>query len=273
MDGHRKRIMSKFSIITVCFNSDKTIRDTIESVLSQQYSDIEYIIINGASTDKTQAIINEYADCIDVVVNELDRGIYDAMNKGLSLATGDWIGFLNADDFYSDKSVLCTIAEQFQASPDSDLVYGDVIFVDQKNQSQVIRHYRSANFKAWKLRFGRMPPHPGTFITRRAYESVGKYSLEYQISADYEMFVRLLLVHRFKLTRLDRVLVKMRAGGLSTSGIRSSFILNQEIIKACRNNGVYTNWLLVLSKLPLKLMELLPRFSKSKVRHNSPGDD
>lgn len=254
----------KFSIITVCFNCDSTIRDTIESVISQDYPDVEYIIVNGASTDNTQSIINEYSDRIDAVVNEPDNGIYDAMNKGLALTTGEWVGILNADDFYQNPSVISNIAKCIDDSPDSDLVYGDVVFVDPKNVSNVTRYYRSSNFKAWQLRFGRMPPHPATFISRNAYQIAGNYELDYKISADYEMLVRLLLVHNFKITRLDALLVRMRSGGVSTSGLRSNFILNREIIKACRDNGIYTNWLFVLSKIPSKLLELGPKLRFKK---------
>lgn len=249
----------KISIITVCYNSEATIRDTIESVLSQDYPDIEYIVVDGASTDATLTVVGEYRERITQVVSEPDSGIYDAMNKGISQATGDVIGILNSDDFYQTNTVISDVVACFQRFPQSDIVFGDVVFVQPENLNRIVRHYRAERFKPWKLRFGWMPPHPATFITRRAYQCAGKYSLEYQIAADYEMLVRLFLVQRFKIARLDKVLVRMRAGGVSTAGIKSSICLNKEIVRACRENGIYTNLVFVLSKFPFKVMELLFR--------------
>ncbi|MEH6559644.1 MAG: glycosyltransferase family 2 protein [Oceanicoccus sp.] len=254
----------KISIITVCRNSELTIRDCIESVIAQNHHDIEYIVVDGASTDGTMRVIREYSEYISSMVSQPDKGIYDAMNKGLGIATGDVIGFLNSDDFYQDNSVLSEVIDCFQRSPRSDLVIGDVVFVQPDNLERVVRYYSSAGFKPWKLRFGFMPPHPATFITREAYQRVGCYSLGYQISADYEMFVRLLLLHNSAVTRIDNVLVKMRVGGVSTSGLRNSIRLNMEIVRACRENGVYTNLIFILSKIPFKLLELLPGLRTKK---------
>jgi glycosyltransferase involved in cell wall biosynthesis len=245
----------KVSIVTVCYNSEATIRDTIESVLAQSYADIEYIIVDGASSDRTMEIVDEYKDHIAKVVSEPDKGIYDAMNKGIKLATGDVVGILNSDDFYQGDSVIQDVAYQFAVCRDSDLVFGDVVFVAPQNLEKIIRYYRSSHFKPWKLRFGWMPAHPATFIKKRAYELVGPYSTDYKISSDYEMFVRLLLVHKLSFSIIDKVLVRMRTGGMSTAGIRSRLLLNQEIVKACRENRVYTNLFLVLLKIPFKLME------------------
>ncbi|MDX2464379.1 MAG: glycosyltransferase family 2 protein [Porticoccus sp.] len=249
----------KVTIITVCFNSERTINGTIESVLSQTYDNIEYIIVDGNSTDGTMDVVNNYIDDIDIVVSEPDKGIYDAMNKGLSLASGDVIGILNSDDFYTYKDVIKRVVEQFSQYPDSDIVFGDVVFVDPLNTDKIVRFYNSRRFKPWKLRFGWMPPHPATFIKKDTYNSSGQYSLDYKISADYEMFVRLLMVNSGVISRLDGVLVKMRAGGISTSGIRNSFLLNKEIVRACRSNGVYTNFFFILLKLPLKMIELFKK--------------
>lgn len=246
----------KISIITVCYNSESTIRDTIESILAQTYSDIEYIIVDGASSDGTMAIVDEYKDFIATVVSEPDKGIYDAMNKGIELATGDVVGILNSDDFYQNNDAIQDIVCQFNSFPDSDLVFGDVVFIAPDNLEKIVRFYRSDHFKPWKLRFGWMPPHPASFIKKRAYDQVGVYSLDYTISSDYEMFVRLLLVHRLSFSRINKILVRMRAGGVSTASIKSRLLLNKEIVQACKDNGVYTNLLFVLSKLPFKLMEL-----------------
>lgn len=246
----------KVSVITTCFNSSKTIRDTIESVLAQTHSDVEHVIVDGASSDDTMKIVNEYHASFGAVISEPDKGLYDAMNKGVNAANGDIIGILNSDDFFEDKEVIEKIVEVFEISTPPDLVFGDVAFVRPGDLNTVSRKYRAAHFRPWKLRFGWMPPHPATFVRKELYEKVGKYRLDMKIAADYEMFVRWLLVNGFSYSHIDKVIVRMRSGGISTSGIKSSFLLNQEIVRACRSNGIYTNLLLVLTKIPFKLLEL-----------------
>ncbi|MDN5869894.1 MAG: glycosyltransferase [Nitrococcus sp.] len=249
----------KISIITVCCNSAETIRDTIESVLSQTFPDVEYIIVDGESSDGTLSIVNEYRDRITRVISEPDQGIYDAMNKGVRASSGDVIGTLNSDDFFEDNGVLECIAACFEEDNEVDIVFGDVVFVKPRAISEVVRYYTSARFRPWMLRFGWMPPHPSTYVRKSAYMASGLYRLNYKIAADYEMFVRWLLVKRLIFRRIDKVLVRMRAGGASTSGFKSSIVLNREIVEACRSNGVYTNIPFVLSKIPLKLVELVHR--------------
>ncbi len=249
----------RVSVITVCYNSAITVRDTIESVLTQTHSNIEYIIVDGASTDNTLAIIGEYQGRITRIISEPDKGLYDAMNKGILTASGDIIGILNSDDIYENAHVISDIAAHFAVHSHSDLIFGDVVFVKHDQLDTVTRYYSAQHFKAWKLRFGWMPPHPATFIRTTAYQQTGLYSLNYKISADYEMFVRMLLVKRLAYTRINQVLVRMRTGGISSSGIRSSIHLNNEIVTACRANGIYTNMALVLTKIPFKLFELIRR--------------
>lgn len=247
----------KISIITVCYNSVETIRDTLESVLQQDYLNIEYIIVDGGSNDGTLDILREYQSGISKVISESDKGIYDAMNKGIQAATGDVIGILNSDDFYANPNVISEVANVFKSNQRLDMVFGDVVFVDPANTDKIVRYYDSGKFKSWKLRFGWMPPHTASFITRSAYEQVGNYSLDYKISADYEFFVRMLLIHKLSFLRINNVLVKMRSGGISTSGFKSSLLLNNEIVKSCKSNGVYTNLFFVLLKIPLKILELI----------------
>ena len=249
----------KITIVTVCFNSEKTIRDTIESVLSQDYPEIEHIIIDGLSKDNTMSIVSEYDNKLAKVISEPDQGIYDAMNKGIQLSTGDIVGILNSDDFFEYPSVISDVVNCFRSNPDASCVIGDVVFVNPVNTRNIIRFYSSKNFRRWKLRFGWMPPHTATFIKRAAYDQVGVYSLDYKISADYEFFVRMLMVHRLAYARIDKVLVRMRAGGISTSGIKNSLLLNSEIVKACKRNGVYTNLFFVLLKIPFKILELIKK--------------
>ena len=249
----------KVSIITVSYNSASTIKDTIESVASQTYDNIEYIVVDGNSKDKTVDIVTSYSKVIDKVVSEPDKGIYDAMNKGVQLATGDIVGILNSDDFYETTTVIEDIVKHFKNNKSSDIVFGDVVFVEPNNLKKVVRYYSSEKFKSSKLRFGWMPPHPATFIRKSVYDKYGLYKLGYKISADYEMFVRLLMVAKLSFSRIDKIIVRMRSGGASTDGIQSSITLNKEIVKACRENGIYTNLFIVLLKMPFKLLELIKR--------------
>lgn len=249
----------KVSIITVCFNSAETITGTLKSLASQSYKDIEHIIVDGGSSDRTLEIVDANRCDRTKVISESDDGLYDAMNKGIKLATGDIIGILNSDDFFESDDVVAAVIDTFLQSPECDLVFGDVVFVDQDHLSKVTRYYGAQNFRPWKLRFGWMPPHPATFVRRSAYEKVGGYRLDMRISADYEMFVRWLLKARLRWKHLNKVLVRMRSGGVSTSGVRSSITLNREIVRACRVNGIYTNLFMVLSKIPFKLLELVRR--------------
>jgi len=247
----------KVSIITVAYNAESSIRDAIESVVSQRYKNIEYIIIDGNSSDQTLSIIREYSDKIQSVVSEPDNGIYDAMNKGIVAATGDIIGILNADDFYANSRVISDVVSEFQNNLDLDVIIGKMVYVDFSDKDKVVRSYNSERFCPWKLRFGWMPPHLATFIKKSVYDDVGLYSQEYKIAADYEMFVRIFLIRHVNYTKIDKILVKMRLGGISTSGIRSNLIIGAEMVKACKSNGVYTNIFFVMSRLPLKAMELI----------------
>lgn len=249
----------KISIITVCFNSEETIRSTIESVQSQNYSDVEYIIVDGRSTDSTMSLIEEYGSEISGVICEADEGLYDAMNKGIEASSGDVVGILNSDDVFIDEFVLSEVVACFEENRESDIVFGDVVYARPNKPGELVRYYSSRHFQSWKLRFGWMPPHPATFIRSDVYESVGKYSLEYKISADYDFFIRAFMIHKYRFSRIDRALVKMTLGGISSSGLSSNIKLNLEIVDACRNNGVYTNIFMVLSKIPFKLLELYRR--------------
>jgi glycosyltransferase involved in cell wall biosynthesis len=247
----------KISIITVCLNSAATIRDAVESVAAQDYAAREYIVVDGGSTDGTVGIVREYGEQVSRLISGPDQGIYDALNKGIAAATGDVIGVLHADDVYETPGVLSAVAGAFAAAPDAEIVFGDLVFVKPDDLGRVVRSYSSKSFRPWRLRFGWMPPHPASFFRRSAYERIGPYAIDLKISSDYEVFVKAFLVHRLKYARIDQVLVRMRAGGLSTSGLGSSLRLNREIVTACRRNGIYTNLPLVLLKTPFKLMELV----------------
>lgn len=253
-----KHLVKKISIITVCFNSAVTIRDTIESVLSQDYPNIEYIIVDGASKDETMDIVREYEGQIDTVISSPDKGIYDAMNKGIRLATGDVVGLLNSDDFYADESVITQLVGCME-SAGADTVFADLVIVDANNTGRIIRYYDSSTFYPGRLRYGWMPAHPTFFVKRELYDKHGIFSLDYRIAADFDMVARLLYAESVSYSYLPRVVVKMRAGGASTSGIKNSWTLNREIVKACRANGIKTSLPRVLLKIPVKLMEYIKK--------------
>lgn len=243
----------KVSIITVSYNSEKTIRDTIQSVLSQDYPDVEYIVIDGGSTDGTMDIVGQYRRHISRVVSEPDQGIYDAMNKGIALAEGDVIGFLNSDDMYMSSSAVTELMTPIKTQG-VDAAFADLIVVDAVDTEKVLRYYDSSYFSPKKFRFGWMPAHPTYFAKKSAYLSAGKYSLDYQIAADYEMLVRMLYVNQLKYAYIKKPLVKMRMGGASSASLRSNWILNCEIVRACRSNGIFTILPIVLLKIPQKLI-------------------
>lgn len=242
----------KVSIITVSFNSAKTIADTIESVLSQDFPQIEYIVIDGGSSDGTVEIIQQYQDRITHWVSEKDHGMYDAMNKGIALATGDVIGILNSDDVYMNDHIVSELMELMKAKR-AQVVFADLILVDQDHPQKVLRYYDSGHFHPNKFKYGWMPAHPTVFVMRELYEAVGQFSTTYQIAADYEMLIRILAIQRARYAYLPKPVVRMRSGGASTAGLSRNWILNQEIVRACKENGIYSNMAMLLLKLPFKL--------------------
>lgn len=243
------------TVITVAFNSAATIEDTILSVIEQSYSNIEYLIIDGGSTDGTLDIIKKYEGKIDYWVSEKDSGIYDAMNKGISLATGDYIGMLNSDDFFSDASAMDGIVSGALSS-NADAVFSCLDIVDPSNLDRILRKYRISRFSLFMLRIGVMPPHPTFYCRKSCYEMAGGYRTDFRIAADFEMLVRLLIKENITWHFIDKVTVKMRSGGLSSSGIKSRLVVNREIIRACSVNGLYTNIFILALKAPVRLREL-----------------
>ena len=183
----------KVSIITVCFNSSKTIEETIQSVLSQDYPNIEYLVIDGGSIDGTQTIIQKYQGKIASWVSEPDQGMYAAMNKGISMATGDVIGILNSDDVYVSSRAVSELM-YVMSKAKADVVFADLILVDQNNLNKVLRYYDSGRFQPRKFRWGWMPAHPTVFVKKKYYDRVGLFALDYQIAADYEMLIRILAI-------------------------------------------------------------------------------
>jgi len=245
----------KISLITVTYNSAATLQDTIDSVARQDFKNVEYIIVDGASKDNTVDIIKRNHNHVAHWISEPDKGIYDAMNKGLKMATGDVVGIINSDDFYHEANVLSTVMQQFE-DPGIDAVFGDLVFVDPANLAKVVRKYSSRNWHPGKFARGFMPAHPTFFVRKKYYEQFGFFKTDYKIAADYELLIRFLYVHKLRYHYLPITMVTMRKGGVSSNGIRSNIILNNEIIRGCRENGIKTNVLKIYPKYFVKLFEL-----------------
>lgn len=251
------------SIITVSYNSVNTISDTIKSVLSQTYPNIEYIIIDGFSNDGTNELIKSSGDKITKHISEEDNGIYDAMNKGIKLASGEIIGILNSDDFFYSENIIEKVVEAFNNS-DVDAVYGDIQFVDCKNTSKVVRYYSSKKFNPNKFKYGIMPAHPSFYVKKELFDKIGDYKTNYKIAADYELLLRFLYKNQIKSKYIELPFVSMRTGGVSNKSIRSNFILNKEIKRACTENGIKTNYGYIYSKYFKKVFEFFGNKSLNK---------
>jgi glycosyltransferase involved in cell wall biosynthesis len=251
------KIEMKVSIITVVWNNKDTIKDTIDSVLAQTYENIEYLIIDGASTDGTVKIVRSYGAKINEFVSERDQGLYDAMNKGIALATGDIIGMLNSDDFYINRFVIERVVNEFKDKK-VDSVYADLVYVEPKNLNKTVRYYDSSKFNPSKFSYGWMPAHPTFFVKRKAYEKYGVFRTDLKIAADFDILVRFLYVHKISYSYIKEALVKMRTGGVSTS-FNSIWINNIETLRVCKGNGIKTNIFKILSKYPAKILGLLKK--------------
>ena len=248
----------KISIITVAYNAESTIAQAIASVAGQDYADVEYIVIDGQSDDGTAGIVRSHGDKINRFISEPDKGIYDAMNKGIDMANGEVVGMLNADDFYAGPSVLSKVMKTFE-NPEVDAVFGDIVFLSSENPEKTVRNYSSKHWHPGKFAWGFMPAHPSFFVRRKFYEQFGKFKTDYRIAADYELLIRFLYVHKLRYRYLSECFVKMRTGGASTRNMKSNIILNREIIRGCRENGIRTNVAMVYSKYFRKIFELVPR--------------
>jgi glycosyltransferase involved in cell wall biosynthesis len=246
------------TIITVVFNDIENIQETINSVLSQTYPSIEYIIIDGGSYDGTKEIILNNEKILSYWVSEPDEGIYDAINKGIEVANGDIIGLLHSGDIFYDINSLQLIVDEFVNS-NKDSIFGDVDIVKSRDINATIRHYSGKHFSKWRLRIGLAPPHPTFYCRRTVYEKVGKYVTTYRVSADYEMMVRVYYKYNISYSYINQTLVKMRQGGESNNGMIGQFQQNMEIIHAAKSNNFYTNVLLVAVKLPFRLIQYFSR--------------
>ena len=233
----------KISIVTVTYNSANTIACTIESVLKQKYEDYEYIVVDGGSKDATIDIIKEWEPKFNGRmrwISEKDKGMYDGINKGIRMSTGDVVGIINSDDFYHREDIFQIINDTFKAHKGIEAIYGDVRFVNPNNLNKTVRYYSSKNFKPWRFRFGFMPAHPTFFTYKRNFEKYGFYKYDYHIAADYELLIRHLYVNKIPSLYVPVDFMKMRTGGRSTDGIQANIRLNKEIVRACSENGIWT---------------------------------
>lgn len=245
----------KISIVTTTYNRIGTLKDTIDSVLRQTYQNIEYIIIDGGSTDGSVDLIRSYEPLFKgrmKWVSQPDHGLYDGMNKGIRMASGDVIGILNSDDYFTADDIIEQVALHINGY---DAVYGDVHFIHPADPNHCIRYYSSRYFRRWQMRFGYMPAHPSFYAKKEVYDKYGCYSLEYQLAADFDLMVRLFCKHRIHAKYIHRDFVTMRIGGLSNRNLKNRLTLTLEDAIACRKHGVYSNLLMSPIKYITKIFE------------------
>lgn len=258
----------KISIITATYNSATTVKDTFESVLAQKYKDIEYIIVDGLSKDNTIDIIKEYEPRFEGrmrYISEKDKGLYDAMNKGIAMATGDVVGILNSDDFYTSEDILSTIAETMK-NTEIDAIYGDIHFVNDNNLNKCVRYYSSHVFSRSLMRYGFMPAHPSFYCRRSVYTKYGAFDTSYKIGADFESLLRYIFINRINTVYIKRDFVTMRTGGASTEGFSSRKQIMKDHLRALKSNGIYSNVFMLCLRYPYKIYEILTSGLKYKSR-------
>ena len=249
----------KISVITVCYNSAKTIGYTLRSVREQTHGDIEHIIVDGCSNDDTLEVVKAEGLHVTKVVSERDKGIYDAMNKGIALASGEIVAFINADDFYASPCVLTTVAVAFENSG-ADCCYGDLCYVSQVDPTRTVRYWRSADFVPGSFEKSWCPPHPTFFVRRSVYQRLGGFDLSFKIAADFELMARYLEATRISSCYIPKVLVKMRLGGTTNRSLSNIFKQNAEIRRALSKNGLHSSLVsFVLNKLVTRAIQFVRR--------------
>lgn len=249
---------TKISIVTTCFNSGKTIKDTLESVLAQSYQNYELIIKDGASKDDTVAICKAYESRFEGrlrIISAPDKGIYDAMNIGVSLATGDVVGILNSDDFYTSDDILEKVAEKMQ-DEQLDAVYGDVHYISPDDLNKCVRYYSSKKFKPSLMRYGYMPAHPSFYCRRELFDKFGFFDTQYRIAADFDLLLRFIYLGKINMKYLPLDFVTMRVGGVSTAGVKSHLRVMKEHQHSLKSHGVYSNHVMEGCRYLQKLGEL-----------------
>lgn len=254
------REIMKISIITATYNSGKTVGDTLKSVLAQTYHDYELLVVDGASKDNTLEVVKKMEPLFEGrmrYISDPDKGIYDAMNKGIRMATGDVIGILNSDDFYTSDDALACIAWTLE-NEKVDAVYGDIHYVDDEDLKKCVRYYSSKPFRRWMMRLGFMPAHPSFYCRKEVYEKYGAFDAEnYRVAADFENLLRLIFVNKIKTHYINKDFVTMRTGGASSSGLESHKRIMRDHLKALKKNGVYSNIFLLGLRYLYKIGEIL----------------
>lgn len=249
----------KVSIITATYNRSITLQHTIQSVLNQSYCNIEYIIVDGASTDNSLSIIQKYEPAFNGRLNwisESDNGLYDAINKGIGMATGDIIGILHSDDFFTDNHIIEQIVYAFQRNKECDAIYGDVHYVRTENINKCIRYYSSKIFSPKLMRLGFIPAHPTFYMKKECFLRFDLYKTDYKIAADFEFLLRVIYIGNIRTKYLPLDMVTMRTKGLSTSGWKSHKLIIKEHLHACHENGIYTNFFILSLRYLYKIFEL-----------------
>jgi glycosyltransferase involved in cell wall biosynthesis len=236
----------KISIITVVFNNQNRISISIDSVINQSDADIEYIVVDGGSSDNTPVIVNSYGDKISKFICEPDKGIYDAINKGIRVATGDVIGILHSDDIFGNGQIISQIIEVFKQTG-VDGVYGDLIYVNKENPDKVIRYWKSCPFKKDLLKKGWMPPHPTLFLRRKIFDNYGLYDTGFKISSDYDFILRIMSRPELKFEYFPQIITRMRVGGMSNRNLKNIFLKSKEDLRAMRKNKT-GGWVALLMK-------------------------
>lgn len=250
----------KISLITATYNSAETVCDTLQSVLNQTFKDIDYIIIDGNSKDNTMDIVKEFEPKFEGRlrwVSEKDKGIYDAMNKGVRMAQGDIVGILNSDDFFASNDVLEKVNATFTENPAIDGVYADVRYVDWNDTGKTVRMFSGKDFTREKLCWGKMPPHPSFYVKRECYDKFGLYSLDYPICADYDMFVKMIWIGNINTLYINDVFVNMRSGGTSSNGIKVHRKIMRERMRCVREHEMPSNFFKQTSRYFEKIFSLL----------------
>jgi glycosyltransferase involved in cell wall biosynthesis len=245
----------KISLITVVYNRAATIERTILSVLDQSYADIEYIVVDGASTDGTLDLIRKYENRISRIISEKDKGVYDAINKGIQIATGTVIGILHADDRFAHKDVLSQIAETFHNNPATDCLFGDVGFVRSNEPDKIVRYFSSSIFKLNRFKLGIMPAHPTFYCYKKYFDQYGDYRTDFEITSDFDLLLRFLYKHQLRYLYLPQIMVLMNLGGKSTSGLNSTIKINKENRKVLREHGIKSSYIHLYSRYLIKIKE------------------
>lgn len=250
----------KISIITATYNRADTLEDCLKSILRQTFQDIEYIIVDGNSTDHTPEIVAQYKAEFGkrlIYLREADLGVYDAMNKGLQLAQGEIVGLLNADDFFTSDDILETVASHFEEHPETDAVYGDIHYVNASDLTRCVRYYSSRPFRPSWMRLGFMPAHPSFYCRRKVYERLGYFDTSYKVAADFELLLRFIYIHRIRTSYIPLDFVTMRTGGISNSGLGSHKQIMRDHRKALHTHRIRSSYALLSLRYAYKVGEIL----------------